>query len=117
MTGVGTPVSRPISCTAVINASISKRRPRSLGPDERLKFLSASVNYLLIYLLAGLAGSLASLLWRPDINSAGASGAIFGILGALLAAQLRAGDTFPPDIVRPAQNGLVVSWLVLVRRF
>jgi len=66
--------------------------------------LYGSVNYLLIYLLAGLAGSLASLSWRPEINSAGASGAIFGLLGALLAAQLRAGDTFPPDIVRPMRK-------------
>ena len=66
--------------------------------------LYGSVNYLLIYLLAGIAGSLASLSWQPEINSAGASGAIFGILGALLAAQLRAGETFPPDILRPIRN-------------
>jgi rhomboid protease GluP len=70
--------------------------------------LYGSVNYLLIFVLAGLAGSLASLSWRPDINSAGASGAIFGVLGALLAAQLRAGDTFPPDILRPIRNTLLV---------
>ena len=66
--------------------------------------LYGSVNYLLIYLLAGIAGSLASLSWRPEINSAGASGAIFGILGALLAAQLRAGGSFPPDILRPIRD-------------
>jgi rhomboid protease GluP len=70
--------------------------------------LYGSVNYLLIYILAGMAGSLASISWRPDINSAGASGAIFGILGALLAAQLRAGDTFPPDILRPIRNKALV---------
>jgi len=69
-----------------------------------LERLYGSVNYLLIYLLAGIAGSLASLSWRPEINSAGASGAIFGILGALIAAQLRAGDTFPPDILRPMRD-------------
>ena len=70
--------------------------------------LYGSVNYLLIYILAGIAGSLASISWRPDINSAGASGAIFGILGALLAAQLRAKDTFPPDILRPIRNTALV---------
>jgi rhomboid protease GluP len=70
--------------------------------------LYGSVNYLLIYLLAGIAGSLASISWHPDINSAGASGAIFGILGALLAAQLRAGDTFPMDILRPIRNTTLV---------
>jgi rhomboid protease GluP len=76
--------------------------------------LYGSVNYLLIYLLAGIAGSLASLSWRPEINSAGASGAIFGILGALLAAQLRAGGTFPPDILRPIRNTALVflGWSV-----
>ena len=66
--------------------------------------LYGSVNYLAIYLLAGMAGSLASISWQTGINSAGASGAIFGILGALLAAQVRAGDTFPVDILRPIQN-------------
>jgi rhomboid protease GluP len=70
--------------------------------------LYGTTNYLLIYLLAGMAGSLASISWQPDINSAGASGAIFGILGALLAAQLRAGDTFPVDILRPIQNSTLV---------
>jgi len=70
--------------------------------------LYGGVNYLLIYLVAGAAGGLASLSWRPEINSAGASGAIFGILGALLAAQLRAGDTFPPDILRPIRNTVLL---------
>jgi rhomboid protease GluP len=63
--------------------------------------LLGSVSYLIIYLLAGIAGSLASIAWHPDINSAGASGAIFGILGALLAVQLRAGATIPMDISHP----------------
>ncbi len=70
--------------------------------------LYGSVNYLLIYLLAGIAGGLASISWQPDINSAGASGAIFGILGALLAAQLRAGDSFPVDILRPIRSVTVL---------
>jgi rhomboid protease GluP len=70
--------------------------------------LYGSVNYLVIYVLAGIAGGLASISWQPDINSAGASGAIFGVLGALLAAQLRAGDTFPVDILRPLQNSTLL---------
>ena len=70
--------------------------------------LYGSVNYLLIYLAAGVAGSLASISWRPDINSAGASGAIFGVLGALLAAQLRSGETFPSSVLRPLRNSTLV---------
>ena len=66
--------------------------------------LYGSVNYLLVYVVAGIGGGLASVAWQPTINSAGASGAIFGVLGALLAAQLRAGDTFPTDILRPLRT-------------
>jgi rhomboid protease GluP len=44
-----------------------------------------SLRYLVIYLVAGLSGSVASLLWHPIVNGAGASGAIFGVLGAMIA--------------------------------
>jgi len=38
--------------------------------------------YFLIYFLSGLAGNLLTLLFGPDMVSAGASGAIFGLFGA-----------------------------------
>ena len=41
--------------------------------------------FLGMYILTGIAGSLASIAWRPVGVSAGASGAIFGIAGALIA--------------------------------
>jgi rhomboid protease GluP len=37
--------------------------------------------FLAIYLRAGVSGSTLSLLWHPAVNSAGASGAIFGVFG------------------------------------
>ena len=40
--------------------------------------------YLLIYVVAGLAGSTGAILLSPNAVTVGASGAIFGILGALL---------------------------------
>jgi rhomboid protease GluP len=40
--------------------------------------------YLLIYLLSGLAGNLLTLLLGPETISVGASGAIFGIFGACI---------------------------------
>lgn len=40
--------------------------------------------YLLLYLVSGCVASVASLLWNPVRVSAGASGAIFGVAGALL---------------------------------
>jgi rhomboid protease GluP len=39
-----------------------------------------------VYLISGVGGSLASVWWHPIGVSAGASGAIFGIVGALIAA-------------------------------
>jgi rhomboid protease GluP len=39
--------------------------------------------YLLIYILSGLAGNLLTLLFGPYMISAGASGAIFGMFGAV----------------------------------
>jgi membrane associated rhomboid family serine protease len=40
--------------------------------------------YVLVYTACGLAGSLASLWWHPMVVGAGASGAIFGLAGALI---------------------------------
>ncbi|MFT4412630.1 rhomboid family intramembrane serine protease [Fredinandcohnia humi] len=45
--------------------------------------LYGKLRFLLIYLFAGFAGSLASFVFSPTV-SAGASGAIFGCFGALL---------------------------------
>ena len=78
----------------------------SFGP--LVERLYGSMIYLLIYLLTGILGSLASVAWHPAVNSAGASGAIFGILGALLAAQLRAGASFPSNISRPIRYSTLV---------
>ena len=41
------------------------------------------VRFSVLYVLAGLCGSLASYWFSPNAISAGASGAIFGLLGAL----------------------------------
>ena len=41
--------------------------------------------YAAIYLITGVAGGLASVGWNPMVLSVGASGAIFGLAGALIA--------------------------------
>ena len=43
------------------------------------------MNYVILYTICGLAGSLASLWWHPMTVGAGASGAIFGLAGAAIA--------------------------------
>jgi rhomboid protease GluP len=46
--------------------------------------LYGSIPFLLVYLVAAVTGSLASALWHPQgAVSIGASGAVFGVLGAL----------------------------------
>ncbi len=40
--------------------------------------------YLLVYLISGICGGIMSLAFNPNTVSAGASGAIFGLFGALL---------------------------------
>jgi membrane associated rhomboid family serine protease/cytochrome c-type biogenesis protein CcmH/NrfG len=42
--------------------------------------------YAAIYLICGVGASLASVAWHPGVPSVGASGAIFGLAGALIAA-------------------------------
>jgi membrane associated rhomboid family serine protease len=71
----------------------------SFGP--LVERLYGSVFYFLIYMGAGLAGGLASVSWRPEVNSVGASGAIFGIFGALLAVQIHNGGSIPVNVLRP----------------
>jgi len=52
---------------------------------ESTEGLFGTPRMLNIYLLSGLGGSCCSMLFNPGITSAGASGAIFGIYGALFA--------------------------------
>jgi len=45
--------------------------------------------YLLVYIVSGLAGSAGALVWSPDALTVGASGAIWGIMGAALVLEAR----------------------------
>lgn len=66
-----------------------------------------NIGFVLLYLVAGLGGSLASLWWNPMLVSAGASGAIFGIYGALLGLLLRAHGSIPAQaLTRLRSSGL-----------
>ena len=62
---------------------------------------TGSARFTVVYFVAGLAGSLASTLFYgfsggDPVISAGASGAIFGLLGALIALLLRRRDRLMP---------------------
>ncbi len=53
------------------------------GP--RCELMYGRAKFILIYFISGVAASCASVAWSPDVMSAGASGAIFGIVGAMIA--------------------------------
>ena len=70
--------------------------------------LFGSIHFLVLYLFAGLCGGIASLLWHPTVNSAGASGAIFGVMGALAVFIFKPETRIAPGIARPiARNALI----------
>lgn len=51
--------------------------------------LFGGARYLALYLFAGVGGNVVGLLLHPNVVAAGASGAIFGVYGGLLAYLLR----------------------------
>ena len=61
--------------------------------------LLGSTGLLLVYLVAGFSGNVASLALQADHLIAGSTGAIFGLLGALAGLLLRYRREFPPGAV------------------
>lgn len=72
--------------------------------------LYGNAHFALLYVVAGLAGSIASLFWNPMVNSAGASGAIFGVFGGLLAFMVDRRNQVPASIMKPQ----LISALVFI---
>jgi rhomboid protease GluP len=66
-----------------------------------------SLRFSGLYLIAGLCGSLGSVLWNPHVNSVGASGALFGLVGGLLAFIRREHSGVPPTVVKDLQGSLL----------
>ena len=64
--------------------------------------------YVLTYTACGLAGSLGSLWWHPLVVGAGASGAIFGLAGALIAALYLGRLPIPKQAVQHTLRSLVI---------
>ncbi|MGQ0511380.1 MAG: rhomboid family intramembrane serine protease [Betaproteobacteria bacterium] len=64
--------------------------------------------FLTLYLLSGLAGSAASLWWNPQVNSVGASGALFGVLGAVLVFMLDRRNGIDPGAMKAHAASMAV---------
>jgi membrane associated rhomboid family serine protease len=90
--------------TALVHIAMNMWSLWVLGPP--LERLLGRVRFLALYLVSGLAGSALQLLVDPGTPALGASGAIFGLLGALLVIQRRRGYALGPVM------GIVVVNLV-----
>ena len=70
--------------------------------------LVGNAGFLLLYTLSGILGSLTSFYWNPLLLSAGASGAIFGVYGALLACLFQNPGVFPRSILKSLSRSTVL---------
>jgi len=77
----------------------------SVGPLTERVFGNRA--FLAVYLLSGIGGSLASLAWSPLSVGVGASGAIFGVYGALLAFMVLHRGVFPPAYLAQRRNSII----------
>jgi membrane associated rhomboid family serine protease/Tfp pilus assembly protein PilF len=77
----------------------------SVGPLTERIFGNKA--FLGIYVLSGIGGTLTSLAWSPMSVGVGASGAIFGVYGALLAFVLLHRGVFPVEYLAQQRNSIV----------
>lgn len=64
--------------------------------------------YAAIYVITGLSGGLASIAWNPRVLSVGASGAIFGLAGALIASFYLGEFSLPRAAISGTLRSLVI---------
>jgi membrane associated rhomboid family serine protease len=83
-----------------------------LGP--LLERMWGPARFLLLYLIAGLAGSCAALIFSPAPGVAGASGAICGILGAMAAWVYLNRPYLPRDLSGSWMRGIVTNVILIV---
>jgi rhomboid protease GluP len=67
---------------------------------EQCESLYGRWTYAAIYLITGVSGGLASIAWNPRVLSVGASGAIFGLAGALIASFYLGEFSLPRESIR-----------------
>ncbi|MBI3896523.1 MAG: rhomboid family intramembrane serine protease [Acidobacteria bacterium] len=85
-----------------------------LGPA--VEALYGSPKFVVLYILSGIAGFAGSFLWQPNAISIGASGALFGLIGAMVAYGYRyrrsSSDSAKNMFVRWAIYGLIYGFLI-----
>jgi membrane associated rhomboid family serine protease len=68
--------------------------------------------YLLVYVVSGLAGSAGALVWSPNALTVGASGAIWGLMGAALILEWRKVYVFGGQALGLVVLNLALTFLI-----
>jgi rhomboid protease GluP len=74
------------------------------GVGGLVERLVGNTGFAVLYFLSGAGGSLASLSYHPLLVSAGASGAVFGVYGALIALLVRQSGAVPAETLAGLRN-------------
>lgn len=109
---------RLLTCTFlhgdVIHIAMNMWALRVLGETTERLFGRAA--FATVYFVAAIGGSLASLAFtlkaNPDLPSVGASGAIFGLMGALLGYALSRRGSVPPQLYRQLTRSAIFFILI-----
>ena len=76
-----------------------------VGPQ--VEKLYGSARFVILYVVTGVAGVFGSYIFHPYSESAGASGAIFGLFGVLLVFGIRYRSAIPPFFKRAVGTGVL----------
>lgn len=82
----------------------------ALGPQ--IEILFGRVKYIIIYLLSAIGGSLLSYKFSPSSLSIGASGAIFGLFGAMVVFVLKYKDRIPKRVLNNLFGVIILNLLI-----
>ncbi|MDY4078131.1 MAG: rhomboid family intramembrane serine protease [Clostridium sp.] len=82
----------------------------ALGPQVEILF--GRVKYIIIYLLSAIGGSLLSYKFSPSSLSIGASGAIFGLFGAMVVFVLKYKDRIPKRVLNNLFGVIILNLLI-----
>lgn len=81
-----------------------------IGPQVEILF--GRVKYIIIYFFSAVGGSLLSYICSPNNLSIGASGAIFGLFGAMVVFVLKYKDRIPKKVLNNLFGVIILNLLI-----
>lgn len=82
----------------------------AIGPQVEILF--GRVKYIIIYFFSAVGGSLLSYICSPNNLSIGASGAIFGLFGAMVVFVLKYKDRIPKRVLNNLFGVIILNLLI-----